>query len=141
MLWSRVALWCGVIFALSAVPNRSGKAADFETAFGILEFAARKLCHLAEYAVLLVLTYRALETDSGKPVPGQMILSFLFVLLYAATDEWHQSFVFGRNGTPADIFVDSIGALGGTFYCYVKDRIKYGKEKEIPDQSPAPVEN
>ena len=30
-------------------------------------------------------------------------------LLYAATDEFHQTFVAGRHGTPVDVAIDAIG--------------------------------
>ena len=134
-------LWCALIFVLSSIPNHKGKTVDFETSYGILEFLARKFAHFAEYAVLMVLTYRAIQGESDKPVPGRLILTFLFVLLYSASDEWHQTYVFGRNGTPFDIFVDSVSALMGYFFCHWKDQGKYEEEKTHVDQSPAQVEN
>lgn len=36
-----------------------------------------------------------------------------FTLIYAASDEWHQTFVFGRSGTVMDVFIDSVGSLLG----------------------------
>jgi len=30
-------------------------------------------------------------------------------LLYAASDEWHQSFVPGRTATPRDVAIDAVG--------------------------------
>ena len=30
-------------------------------------------------------------------------------MLYACTDEFHQTFVDGRNGTPVDVCIDAIG--------------------------------
>ena len=128
ILWLQVFVWCGVIFYFSSIPNYSGRAADFETALGILKFLGRKFCHLSEYAILMVLTRRAIEGSFEKPKKRRFLFSFLLVLFYSVTDEWHQSFVFGRNGTPLDVFIDSLGALAGAFY-----------EKE--NQSPAQVEN
>ena len=37
--------------------------------------------------------------------PSQCAIS----LVYAVTDEFHQTFVDGRNGTPVDVLIDSIG--------------------------------
>ena len=39
------------------------------------------------------------------------IVAFLFALLFAASDEWHQSFVANRHGTPSDLVYDAAGAL------------------------------
>lgn len=122
LLWLRVFLWCGVIFALSARPNYQGNDLDLETFLSILEFFSRKFCHVAEYAVLMVFTYRAVKGSSEGPIPGHLILSFLFVLLYSFSDEWHQTFVFGRSGTLFDVFVDSLGSASGYFYCIWRDR-------------------
>ena len=138
----RVLLWCAFIFALSSVPNHTGRTVDFETLLGTLEFSARKLCHILEYTILMILTTRALEGDPGKPAPRAFILSFLFVLLFSSSDEWHQTFVFGRNGTPFDVFLDMLGALAGAFFCYWKDRRKRHEEKKASvRQGPARVEN
>jgi VanZ family protein len=111
VLWIEAALWYGIIFALSAVPDRSGKLADFETVLGILEFLSRKGAHLMEYSVLMVLVRRAW----GSRTRGRFLGAFFLVLILAAADEWHQTFVFGRNGSPFDVFVDSIGGLIGAW--------------------------
>lgn len=75
----------------------------------------RKCCHLAEYAVLALLLWRALHRQQNLPpwswpkVGGTLLLVFL----YAATDEFHQSFVPGRTALVSDVFVDTAGgALG-----------------------------
>jgi VanZ family protein len=38
-------------------------------------------------------------------------MAFVVSVLYAASDEYHQTFVPGRNGTPVDVGVDAVGAL------------------------------
>ena len=42
-----------------------------------------------------------------------VILSFLFSVLYASSDEFHQTFVAGRDGNIVDVVIDSSGALVG----------------------------
>jgi len=32
--------------------------------------------------------------------------------IYAASDEYHQSFVFGRAGVIGDVLIDAVGILG-----------------------------
>ena len=41
------------------------------------------------------------------------IFSFLFSVLYASSDEFHQTFVPGRDGNIVDVLIDSSGALVG----------------------------
>ncbi len=42
-----------------------------------------------------------------------------FSALYAASDEFHQTFVPGRCGTPTDVLIDSAGAIVGIAISYI----------------------
>jgi VanZ family protein len=95
--WTPVVLWAGVIFALSAIP-------DLGTGLGALDTVLRKLAHTAEYAILGGLIFRA-----SRSAPA----AFLLASAYAVTDEFHQTFVRGRHGSPLDWLIDSVGALIG----------------------------
>jgi VanZ family protein len=88
-------LLMGVIFFFSAQP-------DLGTGLGVWDTVLRKAAHMAEYGLLWFLWHRALGTAS--PLPAAAI-----TLAYAATDEWHQSFVEGRHGTPVDVLIDAAG--------------------------------
>ncbi len=85
----------GVIFFFSAQP-------DLSTGLGLWDTILRKAAHMAEYGLLWFLWYRALEVRS--PLPAVVL-----TLAYAATDEFHQSFVEGRHGTPVDVLIDAVG--------------------------------
>jgi len=74
-----------------------------------IEYPIRKAAHATEYAVLALLFFGALTFDGKK----RYILSWIFTVLYACTDEFHQLFVPGRAGRLFDVGVDSLGALGG----------------------------
>ncbi len=97
-VWLPVAAWAGVIFVLSSVPSLS-------TGLGTWDFVLRKLAHLGEYAVLGALLARALAT---VPAVGSGIA-------YAATDEIHQTFVPGREGSIVDVALDALGVGLGVF--------------------------
>jgi VanZ family protein len=84
-----------VIFVFSAQP-------DLGTGLGVWDTILRKAAHMAEYGLLWLLWHRALGT--GSPLPAAAI-----ALAYAATDEWHQSYVTGRHGTPVDWMIDAAG--------------------------------
>jgi VanZ family protein len=102
LAWLLVAVWAGVIFALSATPHlRVAEAAD-------LDFILRKSGHMAAFGILAVLIWRALALSA---IRRAMVWSLLLTVAYAATDEFHQSFTAGRNASPVDVSIDSAGAL------------------------------
>ena len=54
-----------------------------------------------------------IENSKIKDFKKTGILSFLFSVIYALSDEFHQSFVLGRDGNIVDVLIDSSGALVG----------------------------
>jgi VanZ family protein len=87
-----------------------------EAAYRVV-IAVRKCAHLAEYAVLALLLWRALEAKTGNQAHAwqwsRASLVLLLVVLYAATDEIHQAFVPSREGCVRDVVVDTAGAALG----------------------------
>ena len=74
------------------------------------EVVLRKLGHMTEYAVLWLLWWRAL---GHRHVAAAVAIT----LGYAATDEFHQTFVTGRHGTPVDVLIDAAGvAVAAALY-------------------------
>ena len=57
------------------------------------------------YALLALAYLRAFDGDNSK-----WKLIWLQAILYAASDEFHQSFVSGRGATVIDVGIDTIGA-------------------------------
>jgi VanZ family protein len=84
-----------LIFALSATP-------DLSSGLGTWDTVLRKLAHITIFAVLWLALARA--TCWRRP-----ILATVIALLYAVSDELHQSFVEGRHGTPVDVAIDAFG--------------------------------
>jgi VanZ family protein len=100
-LWLPPVVLMGVIFALSAQPS-------LDSGLGVIDLIGRKLLHFTEYALLCFLWWRALATVTN---PRRAALwAFLIASGYAVTDEFHQTFVEGRHGTPVDWLIDSAGA-------------------------------
>jgi VanZ family protein len=87
-----------VIFALSATP-------DLNSGLGVADLIGRKIGHAATYALLAWLWFWALRGTIARPMLAAVVIS----VLYAATDEYHQTFTEGRHGTPIDVLIDSIG--------------------------------
>ncbi len=78
--------------------------------------------HLVEYAVLgfllADLAWALRGTIAWRTlVPGPALLS----ALYGLSDEWHQSFVPGRDASGADVLMDVVGSLlGATALCLAR---------------------
>lgn len=95
--WVAVVAWCIVIFWFSSIPSLS-------TGLGFWDLLLRKAAHMTEYAILMLLLLRT-------RIPVWLALTL--GVLYASSDEWHQTFVEGRAGRPVDVLIDTIGLLLG----------------------------
>ncbi|HVF76894.1 MAG TPA: VanZ family protein [Solirubrobacteraceae bacterium] len=84
-----------LIFALSATP-------DLSSGLGAWDTLLRKLAHITIFGALWLTLARA--TRWRRP-----IVSTVIALLYAISDEVHQSFVEGRHGSPVDVAIDAAG--------------------------------
>ncbi len=98
--WGPALLLMAVIFTLSSIPSK--EMPDL----GIYDFVLKKLGHATGYALLSLAYIRGL----GRGVSRPFLLAWLMVVLFAMTDEFHQSFVPGRGSTILDVGIDSIGA-------------------------------
>ena len=63
------------------------------------------------YAVLTLLVYGALRRHMACRTHA-WLLALLIAALYACSDEWHQTFVPGREGTVRDVVIDGVGIVG-----------------------------
>jgi VanZ family protein len=84
-----------LIFFLSAQP-------DLNSGLGVWDTIGRKLVHMAEYGLLWFLWWRALGYRLAP-------VAVAITLIYAASDELHQTTVHGRNGSPWDWAIDAAG--------------------------------
>lgn len=100
-LWLPPLALMGLIYFLSAQP-------DLSSGLGGWDLLLRKIVHFATYGLLCLLLWRPLLTVT---TPQRAILAALVIAsIYAASDEWHQTFVEGRHGTPVDWLIDTAGA-------------------------------
>ena len=103
--WLPPVLWMGLIFILSAQPTLPHHP---DTLFDLI---LKKAAHMIEYGILASLLWRALSRGQGSLSRSAWVTAFVVSVLYAASDEYHQTFVPGRNGTPVDVGLDTVGAL------------------------------
>lgn len=73
----------------------------------------RKDAHVLLYFVTGIFSYQFFKTLSNAAVIKipPSVASYLFCLIGAVADEYHQTFVDGRSGEIRDIVIDSIGFL------------------------------
>jgi VanZ family protein len=94
--------WMLLIFLFSA-QSTLPHAAD-----SLLDLLIKKGLHMLSYAILLLLWYRALSAKPRAFAP--LVVAWVLTVLYAASDEFHQTFVPGRSGRALDVIVDASGA-------------------------------
>lgn len=98
--WFPLSAWMALIFYFSHQPSNSLPS------YGVWDLLIKKGAHIAAYAVLVLLARRA-----GLGLAPAAVLA----ALYAASDEFHQTFIPGRNGTVADVVIDWVGVALGLF--------------------------
>jgi len=126
--WLPLPIWLSVIFVGSTNLMSAEHTSRFVVPFllwlkpgmsphtiWVILVVMRKCAHVTEYAVLALLLWRALR--SIPILRAKMLLVFVAVVLgcalFAATDEFHQTFVKSRTPSVRDVFLDVGGALLG----------------------------
>ena len=120
--WLPVALWLAVIFFASTavfVPARTSAFINpiLRTLFPHADDATiwhchlmvRKAGHVTEYSILAILLARA-TLAIVQTRRAWFAISLTLVAVVAISDEFHQTFVPGRNGSPADVLLDVAAA-------------------------------
>ena len=138
--WLPVILWMGLIFTgstdLGSVAHSSrilGPILHFffpslapATRDGIILFV-RKCGHVSEYAVLALLIWRARRARLPREARpwrwSEAGMALGLTILYAATDEFHQTFVPTREGCVRDVLIDSSGAIFGLLVLWLAGRL------------------
>ena len=100
--WLPAVAWMAIIFFLSSRPDLPRPASDW------LDFVFKKSAHFFSYALLAILFRHALTGRAGSARTA-----LILTVLYAISDEFHQSFVPGRSPRATDVLIDLAGALAG----------------------------
>lgn len=107
--WVPLYLYAGVIFYMSSLPHPLPRVS-------IPYFD--KFLHIIEYAVFGILAARAFKNSPREALHRNFkILTILAVLVYGASDEFHQLFVSCRDCNVFDLMADLAGGtMGAVFY-------------------------
>jgi len=95
-------IWAGVIFLFSSQEVLPGFT------LSTMDFLLKKNAHMFVYAVLYYLLYHGLSHIKIKQ-KQKWYVAFFICLVYAFSDEFHQSLVPGRSATIRDVGYDVLG--------------------------------
>ncbi len=98
--WAPAVLMMAVIFLMSSTQSK-----DLPS-FGVVDLLVKKGGHFIGYAILGLTFLRGVQMRRKRDV----WVALLMVLLYAISDELHQSFTAGRHPSPVDVCIDLAGA-------------------------------
>ena len=151
--WLAPLLWMALIFAGSSDALSAPHTSRFVEPFlrwlfhdtlsaqtiENLHFLIRKTGHLTEYAVLGALFWWALPPSAAPLQPDntsiaavradrwRAILALLLAACFAASDEFHQSFVPSRGASVHDVLIDTVGAAIGLILLISANLLKPGR--------------
>jgi VanZ family protein len=137
-------LWAALIFVgstdlLSGSNTRGGLVRSLlwlfpnlsEAKLGFIHFAVRKVSHFVEYAILAFLAARAFRTSSRTLLRNRWFwFSLLLVVVFALSDEFHQSFTSLRKASIYDCLIDSLGGLTALLLVAFRKQSKLGQDLE-----------
>src|ERR1700693_494148 len=95
-----------------------------------IQTITRKLGHVTEYAILAALMWRALRGGMVWKSKTSILFAIVWIAcaVFAASDEFHQSFVPSRTSSFHDVMIDICGALIGLSICIALGTRKAVKE-------------
>lgn len=153
-----VILWMGVIFSFSAKDHDTSDSESKTIAISMIEKVdeithaddkmiilhqsedfieninhyLRKSAHAMLYFMLSILVLNLLMQINKFRIIWRYIINISFCVLYACSDEIHQTFVPGRGGEFRDVLIDTIGVIVGCLIFFITYTIiKRRKEKRV----------
>jgi VanZ family protein len=122
--WWPALVWAVVISGLSTGSFSSDHTSRFIVPFlhwllpsashhtlEILHHIIRKCAHFTEYFILSLLIFRSIRAGDKGWHLRWALTTVLIVAGYAALDEFHQSFVPGRQAAVTDVLIDASGGI------------------------------
>lgn len=149
VLWILVVFWMGLIFYFSSFKGDESTEQSqgflYNTIGNIVEFfnkdisveekeliiekydpIVRKVAHACVYMILAFLVCLLINCYNDK-INKVIVLSLIFCIIYAISDEVHQTFVEGRNGEVRDVLIDSIGIIVSNIGFYLRRKNENSK--------------
>ena len=137
--WLLVILWMVVIFSFSSQKSYESDNSSHNVIKVIVKFTnkvhltnysvndidsinnslnkpVRKLAHFSEYFILALLLFNAMGFSKKN-----ILYVILICFIYSLSDEAHQLFLSGRNGSFIDTLIDTSGAVVCSLLCKLKN--------------------
>lgn len=103
------------------------EASEKEKVLAKIEHIIRKMAHYTLYNIVGFLMMSLMSTYNLENIK-RIGISFIVGVIYASTDEIHQSFIPGRGPGIGDVFIDSMGVITGIIIVlgmiYVTNKIR-----------------
>lgn len=102
-----------------------------ENIMNTMESIIRKMAHFSIYTVVGLLLMALVSTYNIKE-KNRLIITLTTGIIYASSDEIHQSFVPGRSPMITDIVIDTMGVILGILLIILGKKIikKYRENKQ-----------
>ena len=106
--WFGAGAYAAFIFFISSVSH------PIPYVPGMEKYPLDKIFHVIEYGIFGWLLIRAFRFSfPDRSFVFLAAVAFFLGVLYAASDEWHQSFVPERDSNPRDLAADALGVSLG----------------------------
>jgi VanZ family protein len=105
--WLPAIFIMGLIFFFSSLPSTRIPY------YGAFDIILKKGGHALGYGLLSLSYYYALPGSLSRFY--RWIIAFIMAILFALSDEYHQSFVQGRDSSIGDVAIDGLGAAVALF--------------------------
>lgn len=127
--WGPAILWMGVVFFMATEAFSFQNTVSFVQSIlhfifpglspeemNLLHAVIRKAGHVIEYFILGIFLFRAFRDGSTMKWKWRWsIFALIGVVLWAVSDEFHQSFVPSRTASVIDVGIDTAGGILGQF--------------------------
>lgn len=117
--WLPAIVMMAVIFAFSSTPS------DDLPSYGFWDTLVKKGGHMTGYGLLALAFWFGLNQPRDAAISRHYVIAWFVAVLYAVSDEIHQSFVPGRHPSPLDVLVfDAGGAALALVFLYIWTRFR-----------------
>jgi VanZ family protein len=116
--------WLPALLMMAAIFLFSSQTSKSLPNFQNWDYLVKKSGHAIGYGILALFYFRGLKYDKK-----QYWLAWLMAVAYSATDEFHQSFVPGRNASIFDVIL--FDNLGAALALWIYSAYRRKDEKEI----------
>jgi VanZ family protein len=124
-LLNKIPRWIPAIVMMTAIFSFSSIPGSGMPSFGLVDLLIKKGGHAIGYALLALafLHWHKPLWDVDLPPLKTLAWVWALTILYAASDEFHQTFVPGRGPSLIDILIDALGAFFGLLAYFLRQHL------------------